>query len=288
MRFEIVKSFEPEHAVTSIITNNRQNSNHRLLLIPSTTFEIGFRLIIALLLIQVIFYISKTVFVSCQSAKLKIYLRRQNLKDIGVKLMKEKEHDRSLRIKTTGIREWLTDSTHHNRYEATPYYALDELFTEYQLKKTDVVIDFGCGKGRLPFYIHNRFGIAVAGIEVSNLLYIDALNNLASYLNKSKRSLASIRFECILAEKYIIKPTDNKFYFFNPFSTKIFMKVINNILLSVENHDRPVDVILYYPTPEYIQFIESSTPFKLFQEVRLQGLYEHNNNERFVIFRYNG
>ena len=143
--------------------------------------------------------------------------------------MNEKDYDKELQIKTTGIREWLTSSVHHNRYEATPYFALDGLFSEYELQKSDVVVDFGCGKGRLPFYIHNRLKTAVVGGEVSDILI----------------AKSSIRFECVLAEQYEIRPEDNKFYFFNPFSVVIFGKVLNNILLSVEKEKRVVDVILY-------------------------------------------
>jgi len=202
--------------------------------------------------------------------------------------MNEKEYDKELQIKTTGIREWLTSSVHHNRYEATPYFALDGLFSEYELQKSDVVVDFGCGKGRLPFYIHNRLKTAVVGVEVSDILYQEALQNLANYMRKRKIAKSSIRFECVLAEQYIIRPEDNKFYFFNPFSVIIFGKVLDNILLSVEKEKRVVDVILYYPTAAYMQYINSKTPLKLFQEVRLQGLYEQNDNERFVIFRFDG
>lgn len=202
--------------------------------------------------------------------------------------MNEKEYDFSLKIKTTGVREWLTKSTHHNRYEATPYAALDELFTAYKLEKDDVLVDFGCGKGRLPFYVHNRFDIAVAGVEVSELLYDEALRNLVRYMEKRKKSSTPIRFECTLAEKYDIKETDSHFYFFNPFSTVIFSKVIDNILASVEKYPRQVDVILYYATAEYMHFMESSSPFELFQEVKLTNLHDINKNERFVVFRYAG
>ena len=87
------------------------------------------------------------------------------------------------------------------------------------------------------------------------------------------------------AEGYDVEPDDNRFYLFNPFSVQIFQKVISNILLSVEQHPRSIDVILYYPTPEYIQFLEGNTAFELLKEVRVPELYDQNNNERFVIFR---
>ena len=58
-----------------------------------------------------------------------------------------------------------------------------------------------------------------------------------NYLKKHKNSEDQIHFQCCLAEEYQINPSDNRFYFFNPFSIQIFMKIINNILISVEKSD---------------------------------------------------
>ncbi|MFK2826613.1 methyltransferase [Bacillus sp. B190/17] len=200
--------------------------------------------------------------------------------------MNEKQRDQQLQIKTTGMREKPHSSIHCNRYEATPYIALDELFYEYELERSDRVVDFGCGKGRLPFYIHDRFAVSVTGIEINEQLYQEALENQKNYMKRGRRKEGSIHFECCPAEKYEIKRLDNRFYFFNPFSIQVFMKVIRNILLSVEENDRPIDVILYYPTTEYVHFLEIQTTFQLLAEVKVRGLYEKNENERFLIFRY--
>ncbi|WP_391118604.1 class I SAM-dependent methyltransferase [Psychrobacillus sp. L3] len=200
--------------------------------------------------------------------------------------MKEQEHDRLLRIKTEGIREWQHQSAHYNRYEATPYIALEALFDEYDCASTDQFVDFGCGKGRFPFYIHHHLHVSVTGVEMSGQLYQESMENLVNYMGRSKQTRAYIGFERMLAEEYKVDFKDNRFYFFNPFSLQIFQKVISNILQSVEKHARSVDVILYYPTPEYIQFLEERTAFELLKEVKVQELYEQNSNERFIIFRY--
>ncbi|MEK5039734.1 class I SAM-dependent methyltransferase [Sporosarcina sp. FSL K6-3457] len=199
--------------------------------------------------------------------------------------MNDKDYDRLLRIKTVGTREWQNQSSHYNRYEATPYLALDELFDDYELERTDGVVDFGCGKGRLAFYLHNRFQVSVTGIEMSVQLYQEALENQASYREKTRGSNDTVRFECCLAEDYKVESTDNRFYFFNPFSIQIFRKVIDTILRSVEKQKRAVDIVLYYPTADYIQFLENRTPFELLKEVKVPGLYDRNDNERFLVFR---
>jgi hypothetical protein len=56
-------------------------------------------------------------------------------------------------------------------------------------------------------------------------------------------------------------------------------------LVSVEKYKREVDVILYYPSEDYIYYLENNTLFELIKEIQLPGLYENNTNERFLIYR---
>ena len=197
--------------------------------------------------------------------------------------MGERKYDRMLHIKTVGLREWRDGTTKYNRYEATPYAALDKLFESYKLEKTDRVVDFGCGRGRVAFYIHNRFHVPVTGIEMNDKTYEEAINNKISYRQRAKHIKAPLRFEYGLAEHYETKPTDNIFYFFNPFSADIFKKVVKNILHSVKAEKRIVDIILYYPMPKYKQFLRTNTPFKLLNKVRLPGAKD--SKHKFLIYR---
>lgn len=198
--------------------------------------------------------------------------------------MQENYYDGLFNIKTKNDQKGFPDSAHYHRYEATPYLALDRLFDKYTITKTDKVIDFGCGKGRLNFYINHFFEANVVGIEMNEKLYIEALKNLDRYQKKNKKT-DQIEFECCLAEEYEITSGDNRFYFFNPFSVQIFMKVINNILRSVTNAKRGVDIILYYPSKEYIYYLEHQTSFTLKEEIALNDIYGNNINERFLIYR---
>lgn len=201
--------------------------------------------------------------------------------------MEEKFYDAMLNIKTEGVQKGFTKSVNYHRYEPTPYSALDVLFDTYELNSSDQVVDFGCGKGRLNFYLHYFFHSSVIGVEMNETIYKQAVENQKHYQKKHKNRKDQIHFHCCLAEEYQIDPTDNRFYFFNPFTVPIFIKVINHILKSVEKSERGVDVILYYPPEDYIYFLENQTPFYLKDEIVLPGLYEYNPNERFLIYRLN-
>ena len=197
--------------------------------------------------------------------------------------MAERIYDRKLSIKTVGRREWKDKSVSFNRYEATPYNALEKLFKSYKVKKTDKVVDFGCGRGRVVFYIHNKFKVPVTGIEVNDLTYEEAINNKIGYRYKNKNIAAQIKFKYSFAEDYEIKPIDNKFYFFNPFKIDTFKLVINNILDSVKENKRNIDIILYYPMPKYKEFLKNETPFKLMNKVILPDA--EDRLEKFLIYR---
>ena len=198
--------------------------------------------------------------------------------------MKEKYYDKLLNINTIGNQNWKNASIHNHPYEPTLYMALEELFKNYNLSKNDHIVDFGCGMGRLIFYINYYFKSYVTGVEINERYYEEALINKINYVKKNKKSEDKINFECNLAQQYEISTLDNKFYFFNPFSIQIFSKVINNILESYEENMRDMDVIMYYPSAEYLDFLDYKTPFILNKEVYLKDLYEKDDKEKFVIY----
>jgi SAM-dependent methyltransferase len=199
--------------------------------------------------------------------------------------MNEKFYDELLNIKTRGDQKGLNKSLHYHHYEPTPYNALEKLFNKYELKSSDRIVDFGCGKGRLTYFVNYLCNASVVGVEMNEAFYQEAVENRNSYLKKNKNRKDKIHFHCCLAEEYQIDPLDNRFYFFNPFSIQIFMNIINNILHSVEKSEREVELILYYGSVDYTFFLENYTSFELKEEVILPGLYEHNPCESFLIYR---
>jgi SAM-dependent methyltransferase len=200
--------------------------------------------------------------------------------------LKEYQYDKLLHIKTGKDRKVkYPDSFHYNPYEPTPYSTLEILSKNYELRANDRVVDFGAGKGRLPFYIHYFHPASVIGVEMDEAMMEKSLVNLNNYQRFIQKKKNTIEFLPCLAEEYIIQPQDNCFYFFNPFSTEIFRKVVNRILQSVEKYKRTVDLVLYYPNGDYIFYLENHTVFELVKEIKLHD-YHWNPDERILIYRF--
>lgn len=198
--------------------------------------------------------------------------------------MLERKYDEKLRIRTSGVKE--LKEKHHNRVEATPYEALEVLYRNYTLGEEDQVVDFGCGRGRAMFYIHHHFNVPVTGVEADDETFDEVLLNKKSYLYNRPDDEPPISIEYGLAEMYEIKPKDNRFYFFNPFELPIFRKVVYNILQSVNEHPRTVELILYYPLSEFKHFLSSRTPFELINQIPVPRI--HGKYGKFAIYRYDG
>ena len=73
--------------------------------------------------------------------------------------------------------------------------------------------------------------------------------------------------------------------YINPFSVQIFIKVVTNIIYSVVDEYRPVDLILYYPSDDYIYYLENYTIFQLIKEIKLNKHYEQDNREKILVYR---
>ncbi len=191
--------------------------------------------------------------------------------------------DRKLHIDTIGFREWNSkEARNYNRTESTPYEVLDILFNEILINNNDRLVDFGCGKGRVALYFNYIYNIFVTGIELNELSYEELIENKLSYLKTHKRNKEYLNFLKITAQKYEINEKDNIFYFFNPFSIKIFKMVIENIYKSLEIKKREINIILYYPSLAYLNFLDNKTVFNKTKSIKIPG--KSDADKRLIIY----
>ena len=189
----------------------------------------------------------------------------------------EKTWDRRLRIQTTGRDETKADQYHHP-YEPTPYTVLERLSDSGLIGKSDVVLDYGCGKGRVGFFLAHETRARAIGIEYDERIYAQALEN-------QKTAVSKADFVLTRAEEYPVPPEVSRCYFFNPFSVEILHKVMARILESWYESSREMLLFFYYPSDEYISWLMTVEELEFCDEIECDDLFEGNEiRERILIF----
>lgn len=191
----------------------------------------------------------------------------------------ENAWDKLLQIKTTGRDDSNADQYHYP-YEPTPYKVLERLANSGLVGKKDVVLDYGCGKGRVDFFLSYQTKASTIGIEYDERIYRGALEN-----QKSAVSRARTEFVLAKAEEYEVPQEVNRYYFFNPFSVELLRKVMARIIESYYENPRESFLFFYYPSEEYISYLMTVDELEFYDEIACDDLFEGNDlRERIMIF----
>jgi predicted RNA methylase len=142
-----------------------------------------------------------------------------------------------------------------------------------------VVLDYGCGKGRVGFFLSHRTKAKTIGIEYDEHIYAGALEN-------QKTAKAKAEFVLTRAEEYEVPAEVNRCYFFNPFSAEILHKVMARIIESYYETPREIFLFFYYPADEYISYLMTVDELDFYDEIECDDLFEgKDNRERIMIFQ---
>ena len=188
--------------------------------------------------------------------------------------------ERKLNIRT-GAASFEPDDRNHSRYEPTPYGVLERLARQGGIKRENVLVDYGCGKGRVSFLMHHLTGCRTIGVEYNPELHAAALENLASYAGGGA---GEISFECVSAESYVPSAADC-FYFFNPFSERILQGVLSRILESWYARPRRLRLYVYYAVDEWLNCLMAQDMLSFIGEIDCRDLF-HNPDprEKILVF----
>ena len=191
----------------------------------------------------------------------------------------EKQWDKLLRIKTSG-RDDSNSDTYHYPYEPTPYSVLERLAVQEYIGKKNMLVDYGCGKGRVDFFLSYQTKCRSVGIEYDERIFSRAVEN-------KKDAVSGGRTEFLLenAETYEIDPVADRFYFFNPFSVEILQKVMGRIRESYYENPREMLLFFYYPSDEYVSYLMTVEELTFVDEIDCRDLCEGNNlREQILVF----
>lgn len=191
----------------------------------------------------------------------------------------ENTWDKLLQIKTTGRDDSNADQYRYP-YEPTPYSVLERLANSGFIGKKDVVLDYGCGKGRVGFFLSYQTKTKTIGIEYDERIYQSTLENRKTAVYGKMTEFVMAR-----AEEYEVPVAVNRCYFFNPFSVELLRKVLARIIESYYEQPREVLLFFYYPSEEYIAYLMTVDELEFYDEIECDDLFEGNDRrERILIF----
>ena len=192
---------------------------------------------------------------------------------------KEISWDRSLQIRTVGRDDTNADEYRYP-YEPTPYCVLERMEESGFFGKNDTVLDYGCGKGRVGFFLSHRTKAASIGIEYDERIWHDAMENKRTAVSRAK-----VDFVLARAEAYEVSAEVNRCYFFNPFSVEILHKVMARIIESYYENPREILLFFYYPSDEYMCYLMTVDELEFYDEIDCDDLFEKNDpRERVMVF----
>lgn len=122
------------------------------------------------------------------------------------------------------------------RYESTAVWILREAFAKNQIQPEDVIVDAGCGTGRvLAWLISKRYKNRIVGVELDERLVRIAKNTLNKFRN----------VEIVHGDVRNSMPDDaTLFYMFNPFEKELMVDFKNRLVEKYANK-RTIKVIYF-------------------------------------------
>ncbi len=212
----------------------------------------------------------------CKHERIKMKFMSEEIRDMTDN---ENTWDKLLRIKTAG-RDDTNSDRYRYPYEPTPYRVLERLANSGFIRKKDVVLDYGCGKGRVDFFLSYQTKANTIGIEYDERIYQSVLENQKTAVSGAKTQLVQAK-----AEEYTVPANVNRCYFFNPFSVELLQKVMARITESYYENPREMFLFFYYPSEEYIAYLMTVDELEFYDEIDCGDLFGDNDErERIMIF----
>lgn len=176
-------------------------------------------------------------------------------------ILQEIKGEKKYGINTTGSDELKSlerkgiDITHASVYMPITYFQLEEIFEVLPRDQRHNFLDIGSGKGRaMCVAAHHGFS-KVTGIDFSTEFCKEATINL----EKTFEKVPGFEYKVINNDAaYMEIATDvDCIFFFNPFDTLIMQSVIRNILESLQQKPRPLNIVYANPLDKKLFLAEN-------------------------------
>ena len=203
--------------------------------------------------------------------------------------------DRRLHIDTAG-RDATTEDGHRYAYEPTPYCVLEKLIQSDWLMQDNVLLDYGCGKGRVGIFAAIRTGCRSIGVDFNERFIAAAQRNRDAAGLQGQRDGSSAPaisafpaapaadFVSAYAEVFEVPDNVDRCYFFNPFSVQLLQSVTERIIESYCRAPRRILLMFYYPSDSYMAYLMSRDELSFVDEIDCSDVFPGDGRERIVCF----
>ena len=187
--------------------------------------------------------------------------------------------DRILHIKTTGRDDSISDFTRYP-YEPTDYPVLARLCESGYIGKNNTLVDYGCGKGRVDFFVAFHTKCHAIGIEYNPRLYERALQN-------RKQAPSGNRTEFILGDAvdFLVTPAVDRAFFFNPFCTDILCQVLDNLRNPVKVPKEHASFLFTIHLHLMWKMLKMREEIEFLEEIDCSDLFPHNGREYILVVK---
>ena len=150
------------------------------------------------------------------------------------------------------------DTNSSNKDQATSYGAtrarpLVQLLARLDLPREGCFLDLGCGKGRAILIAANYGFKKVVGVDFSEPLCQIARKNLEAFGRRRKLKSEVVIVHADVVD-YAIQPDETTFFLYDPFSSEVLSKVLENLRQSLAAHPR--EIWLIYNSPSFHDLME--------------------------------
>ena len=189
--------------------------------------------------------------------------------------------DKTLSIRTSGRDDSRADQFRYP-YEPTPYSVLERLVNTGLIRKGNVLLDYGCGKGRVDFFLSRQTRCRAIGIEYDERIWQKAEEN-----RNSGSFVDKVSFVCMDAREFNVPVDVDRIYFFNSFSVEILQRVLARIRDSYYESMREILLFFYYPSEEYVSCLMEEDELMFYDEIDCRDLFPGEDpRERILIFEF--
>ena len=195
---------------------------------------------------------------------------------------RERFFEREMQIRTAG-RDAASEDAHRLPYEPTPYAVLEKLADSGWIGPDNLLVDMGCGKGRVSLFLSRVTGCRSIGVDFNPDMIAAAEENLASV-----KGSVRVSFAVGDAERYDPPADADRFYFFNPFSAEILRSALARIAGSWYGAPRRILLFFYYPSDEYIDLLNGSGALIPAGAIDCSDLFPGDRRETILCFELPG